>query len=137
MAEWSKAPDSKSGLGQPNGGSNPSLSASSGGRAAIVCANFWQRSFRAKNWVLPQFFVNAAAHGQRLSGAAQRPGAHSGRLAHVAGGTAPSPDALKDDPGWGSTSSGKAGTFVRIITADAMTLFGTTICSLDSATSVV
>ena len=27
MAEWSKAPDSKSGLGQPNGGSNPSLSA--------------------------------------------------------------------------------------------------------------
>ena len=28
MAEWSKAPDSKSGLGQPNGGSNPSLSAS-------------------------------------------------------------------------------------------------------------
>ena len=29
MAEWSKAPDSKSGLGQPNGGSNPSLSAKS------------------------------------------------------------------------------------------------------------
>src|SRR5215472_11849280 len=29
MAEWSKAPDSKSGLGQPNGGSNPSLSANS------------------------------------------------------------------------------------------------------------
>ena len=27
MAEWSNAPDSKSGLGQPNGGSNPSLSA--------------------------------------------------------------------------------------------------------------
>ena len=27
MAERSKAPDSKSGLGQPNGGSNPSLSA--------------------------------------------------------------------------------------------------------------
>ena len=28
MAEWSIAPDSKSGLGKPNGGSNPSLSAS-------------------------------------------------------------------------------------------------------------
>ena len=27
MAEWSNAPDSKSGLGKPNGGSNPSLSA--------------------------------------------------------------------------------------------------------------
>ena len=27
LAEWSNAPDSKSGLGQPNGGSNPSLSA--------------------------------------------------------------------------------------------------------------
>src|SRR6266567_514721 len=32
MAEWSKAPDSKSGLGQPNGGSNPSLSAKHGRR---------------------------------------------------------------------------------------------------------
>jgi hypothetical protein len=37
MAEWSKAPDSKSGLGQPNGGSNPSLSATSP-RASIVVA---------------------------------------------------------------------------------------------------
>ena len=48
MAEWSKAPDSKSGNGQLFGGSNPSLSANSMWRAAQVCANFSQRSFPQK-----------------------------------------------------------------------------------------
>src|SRR4030095_1072773 len=39
LAEWSKAPDSKSGLGQPNGGSNPSLSATSSliGHSCFFC----------------------------------------------------------------------------------------------------
>src|SRR5258708_6219062 len=76
MAEWSKAPDSKSGLGQPNGGSNPSLS------ATFTNAPHGAFSFQRKHTM--QTYNNYIA-GEWIAGRSQTPNRNPSNLSDVIG----------------------------------------------------